>query len=199
MENQLSLQLNKIAFAITMISWIIFAFGFLILKRRRPQKHNKRDKLAMIGMLLEGAGFALVFSIRREMLSDFIPMIESVEILLTILAGCLAVVSVLFALSAVKTLGKQWDYKAQIIEDHELIISGPYRFVRHPIYSGMFGLLIITGYAISKPWALLVGIVLYFIGTILRTKVEEGLLINHFGDEYIKYKKRVPLIIPFLF
>lgn len=190
---------NKIAFAITIISWIVFALGFIFLKRRVKQKGQRRDKLAMIGMLLEGTGFALVFSIRREMLSDIVPMNLSVEIILTILAGCLAIASLWLALSAVKTLGKQWDYRAQIIEGHELIVSGPYKIVRHPIYSGLFGLLIVSGFSMTKLWAYLLAITLYIIGTILRTKVEEQLLIQHFGDDYLKYKKRVPAIIPFLF
>lgn len=194
MENQLS----KIAFAICMGSWIVFAFGFFFLKRRVKQKEQRRDKLAMIGMLLEGAGFALVFSIRREMLSDIVPMSASVEIVLTILAGCLAIASLWLALSAVRTLGKQWDFKAQIIEGHELITSGPYRIVRHPIYSGLFGLLIITGYSMTQLWAYLIAIVLYIIGTILRTKVEEKLLIQHFGEKYENYKQKVSAIIPFI-
>jgi len=189
---------NKISFAITMFSWIVFAFGFLILKRRKPQKHHKRDKLAMIGMLLEGAGFALVFSVKREFFTDLFPINSFVEIILTVLVGCMAIASVWLALAAVKTLGKQWDYKAQIIGGHELITSGPYRIVRHPIYSGLFGLLVITGYSMTQLWAYLIAIVLYFIGTILRTKVEERLLIQHFGEDYLKYKKRVSAIIPFI-
>lgn len=90
-------------------------------------------------------------------------------------------------------------FRARIIEGHELILSGPYKIVRHPIYSGMFGLLIITGYSLSQWWALLVAIVFYFIGTIFRTKVEEGLLIEHFGKKYLEYKKAVPALIPFIY
>jgi protein-S-isoprenylcysteine O-methyltransferase Ste14 len=199
MENQLSIVVNRISFGITIFSWIVFAFGFFFLKRRVKQKEQRRDKFAMIGMLLEGAGFALVFSVRRDPFTDIVSMSLSVEIVLTILAGCLAIASLWLALSAVKTLGKQWDYKAQIIEDHELITTGPYRFVRHPIYSGLFGLMIITGYSMTQLWVYLLAIALYFIGTILRTRVEERLLVQHFGDDYLKYKKRVSAILPYMF
>ena len=109
MENQLSMIANKISFAIAILSWIAFAFGFFILKRRVKQKEQKRDKLAMVGMLLEGAGFALVFSVRRDSFADIIPMSILVETVMTILVGCLAVASVWLALVAFKTLGKQWD------------------------------------------------------------------------------------------
>jgi protein-S-isoprenylcysteine O-methyltransferase Ste14 len=190
---------NKISLAITIIMWIVFAIGFLLLKRRQKQNEQKKNKLAMIGMMLEGVGFAFVFTVRREPFTNIFQMNSSIQILLTIFSGILAIASVWLGLSAVKTLGKQWNIKAQIIEGHELITTGPYKIVRHPIYSALFGLLIVTGYSITQLWAFIIAIVFYFIGTIFRTRVEEQLLIQHFGDQYEKYKKKVPAIIPFIF
>lgn len=190
---------NKISFAITIIMWIVFAIGFLLLKRRQKQNEQKKNKLAMIGMMLEGVGFAFVFTVRREPFTNIFPMNYSIQILLTIFSGILAFASVWLGLSAVKTLGKQWNIKAQIIEGHELITTGPYKIVRHPIYSALFGLLIVTGYSITQLWAFIIAIVFYFIGTIFRTRVEEQLLIQHFGDQYEKYKKKVPAIIPYIY
>ncbi|MBV6420975.1 MAG: hypothetical protein DAHOPDDO_02244 [Ignavibacteriaceae bacterium] len=190
---------NKISFAITIIMWIVFTIGFLLLKRRQKQNEQKKNKLAMIGMMLEGVGFAFVFTVRREPFTNIFQMNSSIQILLTIISGTLAIASVWLGLSAVKTLGKQWNIKAQIIEGHELITTGPYKIVRHPIYSALFGLLIVTGYSITQLWAFIIAIVLYFIGTIFRTRVEEQLLIQHFGDQYEKYKKKVPAIIPYIY
>ncbi|GMV00273.1 MAG: hypothetical protein AMXMBFR51_30050 [Ignavibacteriota bacterium] len=190
---------NKISFAITIIMWIVFAIAFLLLKRRQKQNEQKKNKLAMIGMMLEGVGFAFVFTVRREPFTNIFQMNSSIQILLTIFSGILAIASVWLGLSAVKTLGKQWNIKAQIIEGHELITTGPYKIVRHPIYSALFGLLIVTGYSMTLLWAFIIAIVFYFIGTIFRTRVEEQLLIQHFGDQYEKYKKKVPAIIPFIF
>ena len=190
---------NKISFAITIIMWIVFAIGFLLLKRRQKQNEQKKNKLAMIGMMLEGVGFAFVFTVRREPFTNIFQMNSSIQILLTIFSGILAIASVWLGLSAVKTLGKQWNIKAQIIEGHELITTGPYKIVRHPIYSALFGLLIVTGYSMTLLWAFIIAIVFYFIGTIFRTRVEEQLLIQHFGDQYEKYKKKVPAIIPYIY
>ncbi|GIK59604.1 MAG: hypothetical protein BroJett017_04940 [Ignavibacteriota bacterium] len=190
---------NKISFAITIIMWIVFAIAFLLLKRRQKQNEQKKNKLAMIGMMLEGVGFAFVFTVRREPFTNIFQMNSSIQILLTIFSGILAIASVWLGLSAVKTLGKQWNIKAQIIEGHELITTGPYKIVRHPIYSALFGLLIVTGYSITQLWAFIIAIVFYFIGTIFRTRVEEQLLIQHFGDQYEKYKKKVPAIIPYIY
>ncbi|MEB2297994.1 MAG: hypothetical protein OZ930_15845, partial [Ignavibacteria bacterium] len=109
---------NKISLAITIIMWIVFAIGFLLLKRRQKQNEQKKNKLAMIGMMLEGVGFAFVFTVRREPFTNIFQMNSSIQILLTIFSGILAIASVWLGLSAVKTLGKQWNIKAQIIEGH---------------------------------------------------------------------------------
>ena len=199
MEEVLNFIINKINVAVVIVSWVIFSIGFLTLKRKVTHKAKDQDRRAIIGFLLEVIGYALVFGIRREIFSDIIQLSLFFAVLFAFVNAGLACLSLWMTLAAVKTLGKQWDMRARIIEGHELIVSGPYRIVRHPIYSGMFGLLIITGFSISQWWALLIAIVLYFIGTIFRTTVEEGLLIEHFGEKYVEYKKAVPAIIPFIY
>ncbi|MGI9088170.1 MAG: methyltransferase family protein [Chthoniobacterales bacterium] len=53
--------------------------------------------------------------------------------------------SVWLVLAAVRTLGKNWSLAARVTTDHELIETGPYARVRHPIYTGMLGMLIADG------------------------------------------------------
>ena len=64
---------------------------------------------------------------------------------IAIIASALALASGLFAVAAVRRLGAQWSFVARVTESHELITSGPYAIVRHPIYAAMLGLLIATG------------------------------------------------------
>lgn len=182
-----------------MLSWIVFAVGFLLRKKHTSQKEKKKDKLAMLGIALEGAGFAIVFSVRRAAYTDLVSMNMTAEIILTTFIFFIAIGSVWLALAAIRKLGKQWDVNARIIEEHELITTGPYRIVRHPIYTGMFGLLIITGYSMTHLWVYLLAIVLFIVGTVLRIRVEERLLIQHFGEKYKNYKLQVPALIPFHF
>ena len=199
MEIDFKIIINQFTIAVTIISWIIFFFGFLILKRRTAPSEMKRNRKAVVGFILQAIGYAFVFGVRRKFFSDIISMSIPVAVIITIINLCLASFSLWITLAAVKTLGKQWDMRARIIEGHQLIVFGPYKIVRHPIYSGMLGLLIITGYSLSQWWALLVAIIFYFFGTVFRTKVEEGLLIEHFGEKYLEYKKAVPAIIPFIY
>ena len=98
--------------------------------------------------------------------------------------------------TAARRLGKQWALAARVVEGHNLIQDGPYRFVRNPIYTGMFGMLLATGLVMGQ-WLLLpLGIVLFIVGTIVRVRTEERLLREAFGEEFEAYKRKVPALIP---
>ena len=102
-------------------------------------------------------------------------------------------------MSAVKTLGKEWSITARLVEGHKLATSGPYAYVRHPIYTGMLGMLLATGLAISRWTALLVALVVFFVGTMIRIRSEEKLLREAFGKEFDDYARSVRTIIPGLY
>ena len=82
--------------------------------------------------------------------------------------------------------------------DHKLVRSGPYRLVRHPIYTSM--LFVICAIAvIVTPWPLFLGsLILFIVGTEIRVRTEEKLLASRFGDEFADYKRAVSAYIPFL-
>ncbi|HTW75985.1 MAG TPA: isoprenylcysteine carboxylmethyltransferase family protein [Steroidobacteraceae bacterium] len=95
-------------------------------------------------------------------------------------------------------LGNNWSGSVTFKQDHELILSGPYRYVRHPIYSGL--LLAFAGSACAiGQWRGVVGFVLIFLAFWYRTRLEERLMIEHFGDAYRHYRAQVKRLIPFLF
>jgi protein-S-isoprenylcysteine O-methyltransferase Ste14 len=104
--------------------------------------------------------------------------------------------SVFIVMAAVQALGKEWSVTARLVEGHKLATRGPYRFVRHPIYTGMFGMLLATGLAISHWIALAVAIVIFFVGTVIRVRIEERLLRAQFGSEFEDYARRVPAMLP---
>ena len=102
-----------------------------------------------------------------------------------------------FAIWARITLGRNWSGNITFKKDHELIESGPYSLVRHPIYTGI--LLMAVGGAINygQPSALILLLVL-LLGFWVKYQEEEKVMIQHFPKQYKAYKKRVKAIIPFV-
>jgi protein-S-isoprenylcysteine O-methyltransferase Ste14 len=95
-------------------------------------------------------------------------------------------------------LGGNWSSAVTFKQDHELIRSGPYRLVRHPIYTGI--LLAVAGSACAiGQMRGIVAFVLVFIGLWYKSRLEERLMIEHFGDAYRHYRTEVRALVPYLF
>jgi protein-S-isoprenylcysteine O-methyltransferase Ste14 len=191
--------LPTLVFALVMCSW--FAFVAVFFFRRKPAKatERKRDRDSMLGVALEGLAYALVWSLHRPAFSSIFQVSKTIEAVLAIVTVTIAFGSVWIVMSAVRVLGKEWSVTARVVEGHKLATGGPYRFMRHPIYTGMLGMLVATGLAISHWISLLVAIVIFFIGTIIRVRSEERLLRKEFGVQFENYARRVAAMLPGLY
>jgi len=99
---------------------------------------------------------------------------------------------------AVAHLGRQFRIQAGLYDDHELVRTGPYGIVRHPIYSSLFGMLLGTMLLFSDlRWAPL-PIALFIAGTEIRVRSEDALLASRFGADFENYRRSVPAYIPFV-
>ena len=94
-------------------------------------------------------------------------------------------------------LGRFWSGRVTLKEDHAIIRTGPYRIVRHPIYTGLVMAIAGTGLAQSTV-AALAGLVLIVIGLIIKIRQEEQLLTDHFGAAYEAYRTDVRALIPYV-
>ncbi len=107
-------------------------------------------------------------------------------------------VSVVFTWWATLHLGKQWRYVAALTQYHELITTGPYRLIRHPIYASIFGMLLATIGAWTW-WPLAIPAVVFFlIGTEIRIRAEDALLAAHFGEKFTAWRAKTRAYIPFI-
>jgi protein-S-isoprenylcysteine O-methyltransferase Ste14 len=185
-----------IAFGAIIISWFAFALIFLTRKKPPTSPDKKRDSRSVKGIVLQGLSFGLVWGAHRPYFTPLIRGSRTLELSLSLVAVVLAYASVAFTMMAVKALGKEWSLTARVVEGHKLATHGPYSFVRHPIYTGMLGMLLATGLVTSYWPALVIALVIFFIGTIIRMRIEEGLLREMFGPEYDDYSRRVPAIVP---
>ena len=115
---------------------------------------------------------------------------------LNILGLALCAAGLAFAVWARIHIGKNWGMPMSVKENPELVTSGPYRLVRHPIYSGIMLAMIGSGLTSNAIWFILViFFVVYFIFSARR---EEALMTREFPDQYPAYKKRTKMLIPFV-
>ena len=191
--------LPTLVFVVVMVCWFVFAGVFLLRKKPPSPPDQKRERGSLFGVALQGVSYGLVWGVRRATFTPIVSGREPISIVAGLLAICAAVGSVWLVTMAVKTLGKEWSLTARLVEGHKLATSGPYAFVRHPIYTGMLGMLVATGLAISHWAAVLVALVIFFIGTTIRVRSEERLLREAFGEQFENYARSVRAIVPGLY
>jgi protein-S-isoprenylcysteine O-methyltransferase Ste14 len=188
--------LPTLVFVIVMICWFVFAGTFLLRKRPPSPPDRKREPGSLFGVALQGVSYGIVWGVRRQMFTPIVSGSEALAIAASVLAICAAIGSAWLVTAAVSTLGKEWSLTARLVEGHKLATSGAYAYVRHPIYTGMLGMLIATGLALSHWLALLAALAVFFVGTRIRVLREEKLLREAFGADFEDYARRVRAIVP---
>jgi protein-S-isoprenylcysteine O-methyltransferase Ste14 len=192
------MQPNQIGLAGVLGSWLVVVIS---LWRARGASLRARGRTrsfgGLFGILLQAIAFGIAFGWRRSSLSSFLGDSLEARWLVATIALVLSLASTIFLVAALRALGKQWSLLPRLVEEHDLIESGPYSVIRHPIYVSMLGLLLATGLTFSTIGGVIVAVPLYLAGTLLRIKIEEALLRTMFGGKYISYAQRVPGFIPF--
>lgn len=104
-------------------------------------------------------------------------------------------IGVAFAVWARHSIGQNWSGRVTVKVDHQLIQSGPYAFVRHPIYSGL--LLANLGAALFiGRWRCLAAMVIFLAEMSRKASKEESFMLSEFGDRYTEYRRRTGFLIP---
>lgn len=175
--------------------WVLLSLQYLAagrMRRRMGEASPRRDDpRSMRGMLAEAIAFAVVFAFRRG-------AAEPAPAVLVWCGAMLAPAAVLVAVSAARSLGREFRIQAVVTGDQRLATRGPYRFVRHPIYASLLALLLATGIAITRWPALAAAVVVFLLGTEIRVRAEDALLAARFGEQFDAYRARTAAYIPFV-
>ena len=148
--------------------------------------------------VLVGVGIALLV---RELLREHArqPVAHAVVYLNPIVAGAgigLCALGIAIAIWARTFIGRNWGAPMSLREGHELVTSGPYALVRHPIYSGISLALLGTSLVAWFPWmALTAAAFAYFV---YAAGAEERSMRAQFPDAYPPYVKRTKMLIPYI-
>ena len=176
-------------------AWGLYLLAFVVSHLRvraargqqAPETPVRRARVSELGMTLQFIGVVLTFALRR-------PPSDSIGI---VVISCLvAAVSVWLTWLSLAHIGRQWRLKAVIMDDHELITSGPYRWLRHPVYTAFFGMMAANILMFTNWGGGIAALVLYVTGTEIRIRAEERILREHFPSEFAAYESRTPAWIP---
>jgi protein-S-isoprenylcysteine O-methyltransferase Ste14 len=114
-----------------------------------------------------------------------------------IMSVVLSILGLFVAVWARIILSDNWSVNVALKKGHELIQTGPYRCIRHPIYAGLLMLFIGTCIAIGRIGGF-IGLLILLIGLGVKIRQEESLMIKHFGKKYLDYKNHTKALIPFI-
>jgi protein-S-isoprenylcysteine O-methyltransferase Ste14 len=176
-------------------SWLLFGgyWFFAALRTKKPAKTESAGRrfghiliMAVGFFALDGSTFRFGVLNRR-----FLPD----ESWIAWLGAVLTLVGVLFAIWARYTIGREWSGEVQIKENHQLIRSGPYAHIRHPIYTGI--LLALAGTAVTVgEYRAILGVTLFLIGFVRKAKNEESFLASEFGPAFDEHRRHTGFFLP---
>lgn len=101
-----------------------------------------------------------------------------------------------FAVWARRHIGRNWSGIVTLKQGHELVTSGPYAIVRHPIYTGLLVAIAGTGWARGE-WRAVLALLIAGLALWRKLRLEERWMIETFGERYAAYRHRVPALVPF--
>jgi protein-S-isoprenylcysteine O-methyltransferase Ste14 len=174
--------------------WVTFIIYWdIAAKNSAPAKSSEAKASRRVHVYLTNAALVLIAAPIHG-LGRFLP--ASSVLMVVGLAIELAGLSI--AIWARRHLGRNWSGEITIKQDHQLIRTGPYRYLRHPIYTGILtmfvGLTLATG-----EWLGLVGLAVAVIAYWRKTRMEEATLNAAFGAEYDAYRRDTWAVVPGVF
>lgn len=176
-------------------AWIAFGLYWLIAARgrKRAQRREPAAERMFHVLWMIGAAYLLFrYDPRLGALNHrFLPE----RMWIAELGAVITVAGICIAIWARRHLGKNWSAEVTIREGHALIRSGPYTYIRHPIYSGM--LLGILGTAIAMgEYRGLAALGIFWIGWAQKARKEESFLTQEFGPSFAEYKRVTGFFLP---
>ncbi|MGC2402399.1 MAG: isoprenylcysteine carboxylmethyltransferase family protein [Acidobacteriaceae bacterium] len=180
--------------------WIWAVFGVLWMlpaafTKKTVQKQGTAARISQLALLVTAYVLLTDVSLGWDFLNNrLIPQAKAVPITGYVLLAA----GLLFAVWARVHLRGNWSSDAVLRQDHTLIDSGPYRLVRHPIYTGLLLALVGTSLVLGAELRCLLGVVLAAIAWKFKSNNEEALMVKKFGDRYVRYRTQVKGLVPYI-
>jgi protein-S-isoprenylcysteine O-methyltransferase Ste14 len=176
-------------------SWILFGVYWSVSAFSAKKTEKKEPSAERLGhMILMAVGYFLLFQRTDNggvLNHRFLPDASWIAWL----GGAITFAGVLFAIWARWNLGKNWSAAVTIKQGHQIIRTGPYAHIRHPIYTGMLIGVIGTALAVGEYRGLLAFAIILF-GFYRKARKEEAFLAANFGEPFQEHKQRTGFFLP---
>jgi len=177
------------------LPWVVFALYWLISAFKTKRTTKREPFAARYGIVfLEALGFYLVLADDAG-LGVLNHKIVAVPYAVGIAGVVVAWIGILLAIWARWHLGQYWSGRITLKEDHKLIRTGPYTWLRHPIYTGLELAVIGTTIAIDR-WRCVAGLCVIMGGFWIKAKREEALLAGQFGADFQEHLRYTGFLLP---
>lgn len=193
---------NTGAAALFLTACLVWNVPEIIGMARRAAKTSRREASVQdrgsMGILigLQWAGLALSFAMGVLFRAAAIPWHRTTLFLLGVTSMLLGVA---VRWHAIWTLGGSFTREVAVSADQRVVQSGPYRYVRHPAYSGTLLTMLGVGLAMTNWASLVVLLICVLVGHLYRVRVEEKALIETLGQPYVDYMRRTKRFMPWVF
>ena len=178
--------------------WAIVLVGGIALVRaargRDGAKPAKKSRASAVGIAVQCIGF---ISCGIGPVRVVLPWNAPLSLICAAVVALLGGGAVAIFIAATRAMGRNWSVVARMRSDHELVRTGPFAIVRHPIYFALFLYMLSFAVAFGHSAQLLLAVPLYCAGTIIRVREEERLLRARFGEGHARYVREVPAFLPF--
>jgi protein-S-isoprenylcysteine O-methyltransferase Ste14 len=187
---------NAVAIRTIIACWVIFIVYWTISALRTKKIAEKQSLLSsLMHRIPVGLGWWMLAFSRwaPPMNSMIVPDMAWVRPT----GAAVCIYGLYFTIWARHTLAGNWSSNVTFKQEHELVRTGPYRYVRHPIYTGLLIMSLGTAIGIGQLHCWL-SIPIIAIGFWIKLSQEERLLLGHFPNEYPAYQKQVKALVPFV-
>ncbi|HMD78327.1 MAG TPA: isoprenylcysteine carboxylmethyltransferase family protein [Terracidiphilus sp.] len=175
--------------------WCVLEIYWDVAKRNiAPASSSESRASRWLHLILTSAAQLLIFLPVHGLRQRYLPA----SAVVTATGLTLNALGLVLAVWARRCLGRYWSGKITIKVDHQLIRSGPYRLIRHPIYTALLGLYLGTA-IVSGELHALIGLALVIIAYLRKIRLEEANLMRAFGADYRGYRSETWALLPGLF
>jgi protein-S-isoprenylcysteine O-methyltransferase Ste14 len=179
-----------IAFIVITLIWLIPEVWLIFRDRKIESARGSFNGRFAYFLLISAILLSVLLTIFNF---DLIPISENIRLLIGTIIICSGL-SIRWW--AIYTLGKYFSIVVRAEQDQKIIDYGPYKYVRHPSYTGSLLVCIGFGLGLGNLIGLLIMIILPLAVFMLRAIVEEQFMVSSFGDDYLTYMRKTTMFFP---